>query len=94
MLEDIFEELQEMKLCDSGNHFSLNWLNMNESYWRTMKSKKAKPSVKVIARCGNKLYQRGQAYLQSDFPTIRGKGQRLTELGQICFQDAIKQSAY
>ena len=94
MLDYVFEELRELNLCDSGNRFSLDWLDMNESYWRTIRAKQAKPSVKVIARCGNKLHQRGQAFLQSDFDVIRNKGQRLTELGQKCFQEAIRQSVY
>ncbi len=92
MINEIYDELREMRLCDSGNHFSLRWLRMNEAYYRTLKSKELKASVKVIARCGNSLRDFGQQLADSEFDVIRSKGQRLNELAQLCFKEAIKQS--
>ena len=94
MLEDVFEELRTMRLCDSGNRFSLDWLRQNESYMRTLKFQKAKPSARVILRCAHRLQSQGQALSASDFPTIRDKGQRLNELAQACFNEAIRQSQF
>ena len=94
MIDEIYRELKEMHLCRSGNRFSLDWLHMNESYYRTLKAKNLTPSVKVIARCGMKLRSTAMYLAASEHDVIRSRSQRLNELGQQCIDEALKLSVY
>ena len=88
--EEVFELLRTIKAVDSESEFSRDWLGRGECYLRTLRFKKAKPSVATIAICASKLQHYGNQLVHD------GKhhwiGERFLTLSQECHAQINQQS--
>ena len=76
MLDEILEELRSMRLCDSSNRFSLDWLDMNESYWRTIRAKKWQHAVMDLKLKRKELEAEGDKTVKAMADRARQKQQK------------------
>jgi hypothetical protein len=54
---EIFGELKQAELVRSEQEFCRNWLGRSECYMRTMRFKRAQPSLGTLAICADRLRQ-------------------------------------
>ena len=87
---DVYQSLRDIDLVANGTEFSHDWLGMEGSYLRTLKSKKRRPSAGVLARCAVRLQSWSQAYSGNTHTCINDKAIVLNELAESCW-DAIKE---
>ena len=89
-IERIYDRLRDIDMVANGTEFSHDWLGMEGSYLRTLKSKKRRPSAGVLARCAVRLQSWSQAYSGNTHTCINDKAIVLNELAESCW-DAIKE---
>jgi hypothetical protein len=58
-LAEVIEYLKEIKAVDSESEFSTDWLGRGECYMRSLRFKRAQPSVGTLAICASKLSHYG-----------------------------------
>ena len=90
VLNEVFELLRDIKAVDSESEFSRDWLGRSECYLRTLRFKKAGPSVATIAICASKLQHYGNQLVH------HGKhhwiGERFLTLSEECHAQINQQS--
>jgi hypothetical protein len=59
VLNDVFKLLQQIGAVSSESEFSKDWLCRSESYMRTLRFKRVKPSVARLAIFASKLHYYG-----------------------------------
>ena len=84
VLDEIFDLLQQIGVVSSESEFSKDWLCRSECYMRTLRFKRAKPSVGTLAICASKLQHYGR-YMMAIERHIH-LGQRFIELSEQCHE--------
>ena len=64
----VFELLQQIGAVSSESEFSKDWLCRSECYMRTLRFKRAKPSVGTLAICASKLQHYGRCMTATEAP--------------------------
>jgi len=59
VLNEVFDYLKEIKAVDSESEFSKDWLGRSECYMRSLRFRKAQPSIGTLAICASKLSHYG-----------------------------------
>ena len=59
VLNEVFEFLKQIDAVNSESEFSKDWLGRSECYMRTLRFKRANPSVSTLAICASKLHHYG-----------------------------------
>ena len=59
VLNEVFEFLKQIDVVNSESEFSKDWLGRSECYMRTLRFKRANPSVSTLAICASKLHHYG-----------------------------------
>ena len=72
-LKDVFELLQKIGAVSSESEFSKDWLCRSECYMRTLRFKRFKPSVGMLAICASKLQHYGGCITATEQHTHLGK---------------------
>ena len=60
VLHRVFCFLREQGLVESESEFSRDWLERSECYLRSVRFKRAQPSVSTVAVCASKLQHYGK----------------------------------
>jgi hypothetical protein len=84
VINDVFELLQQIGAVNSESEFSRDWLCRSESYMRTLRFKRAKPSVGTLAICASKLQYYGRCMTATD--AHKQVSARFIELSELCHQ--------
>ena len=84
VLDEIFDLLQQIGVVSSESEFSEDWLCRSECYMRTLRFKRAKPSVGTLAICASKLEHYGRCMTATERHTKLGK--RFIELSEQCHE--------
>ena len=82
VLNDVFEFLKQIGAVGSESEFSKDWLCRSECYMRTLRFKKAKPSVGTLAICASKLSHYGSRL--KDKPKHADVSDQLLQLSNAC----------
>ena len=82
VLNDVFEFLKQIGAVGSESEFSKDWLCRSECYMRTLRFKKAKPSVGTLAICASKLSHYGSRL--KDKPKHADVSDQLLNLSDAC----------
>jgi len=56
VLNEVFKFLKQIGAVTNESEFSREWLGRSECYMRTLRFKKAEPSVGTLAICASKLH--------------------------------------
>ena len=84
VINDVFVLLQQIGAVNSESEFSRDWLCRSESYMRTLRFKRAEPSVGTLAICASKLQHYGRCMTATD--AHKKVGARFIELSELCHQ--------
>jgi hypothetical protein len=84
VINDVFALLQQIGAVNSESEFSRDWLCRSESYMRTLRFKRAEPSVGTLAICASKLQHYGRCMTATD--AHKQVGARFIELSELCHQ--------
>jgi len=90
MIEEIYRELKAAGQVHSSNEFSRDWLGMEESYLRCLRSKQRQPSAKVIVACARKLKDRAECLAASKMQAVSERGLQLRELSRLCLNQLLE----
>lgn len=90
MIDLIYNELKQLGAVRTYDQFSIEWLGMEKSYMRTVRSKQRQPSAKAIARCVARLQQQGNKLIALDRLGYRNAGTRLNKLAEACLSDLLR----
>lgn len=82
LIMEAFDLLKSKGIVSSEAEFSEYWLAHSECYLRTLRMKKAEPSMGVVAICASRLQQAGEQIMSS--PSHRHVGIRFLELSERC----------
>ena len=82
VLNDVFEFLKQIGAVGSESEFSKDWLCRSECYMRTLRFKKAKPSVGTLAICAGKLSHYGNRLKEK--PIHADVSDRMLNLSEAC----------
>lgn len=89
MIEMIFEELKRHGMVSSGSDFSENWLGMEASYFRAVRTRHRVASAKALATCAARLKRHAQALQSSAKPQVRERGGRYAQLADRCVSELL-----
>jgi hypothetical protein len=89
MVEAVLEELKRWGVVSGGADFSRTWLGMEESYWRSLKSKRRRPSPQAIATCAARLHRKARLMEKSTLPEARRVADRLALLANRCVEELL-----
>lgn len=81
-MAEVYELLNSMGVVRSESEFSRDWLGRSECYLRTVRFKRAQPSVSSIAVCASRLEHYGRRMQQTD--AHKALGERFVELAAEC----------
>jgi hypothetical protein len=84
VIYDVFSLLLQMGAVNSESEFSRDWLGRSESYLRTLRFKRAEPSVGALAICASKLQHYGRCMTATG--AHKQVGARFIELSELCHQ--------
>ena len=82
LIMEAFDFLKSKGIVATESEFSESWLAHSECYLRTLRMKKAEPSVGVVAICASRLQKAGEQIMSS--PHHRHVGIRFLELSERC----------
>jgi len=92
ILDEIFETLSGVGVVSTEGEFSQDWLGYSESYLRTLRFKKAEPSMGALAICSVRLAKAGREMVASK--RYQHVGVRFLALSEKCHeqinQDAVE----
>lgn len=88
-MENVLQELERYGIVSSGAEFSREWLGMEESYWRCLKSKRRLPSTTAIVNCAARLRRRAQLLEKSSLPEAKRAALRMTALANQCVDELL-----
>jgi len=89
MIEMIFEELKRHGLVTSGSDFSEDWLGMEASYFRAVRTKHRTVSAKALATCAARLKRHANALQASSYPSVRERGGWYAQLAESCVSELL-----
>ena len=89
MIEAVYEELRRSGAVLTGAAFSSDWLGMEESYFRCLRAKHRRPSVRALATCAVRLRRRAALLDQSSLPQVRQRANRYSELADRCLNELL-----
>lgn len=92
-INDIYEELKERKLCNSGHDFSKNYLGKHCSYLSVLKARGDNPSIEVWAMLSYALQIRAQILAESKNNIVQLTAQRLSALRQEVTANIMQECA-
>lgn len=81
---EAFDLLKSKGIVSSESEFSESWLAHSECYLRTLRMKRAEPSIGVVAIVGSRLQKAGEQIIAS--PRHAHVGQCFLELSEKCHQ--------
>ena len=81
---EIYETLTGAGVVANEGDFSQDWLGHCKSYLRTLRFKKAEPSIGAIAICGSRLQRAGEQMIA--LPRYRHIGARFLALSEKCHE--------
>lgn len=84
LIIEAFDLLRSKGIVSSESEFSESWLAHSECYLRTLRMKKAEPSMGVVAICASRLQKAGEQIMSS--PSHCHVGIRFLELSERCHQ--------
>ncbi len=84
LIDETYVFLRDAGLVTSEGMFSEEWLGHSECYFRTLRHKKAEPSMGVLAICASRLQKAGESMVAK--PRYRQLGRRFIELSEKCHQ--------
>jgi hypothetical protein len=90
VLDETYDLLRNVGIVTSESDFSENWLGCSESYLRTLRFKKAHPSIGSIAILGSRLQKAGEQMLGK--PQYRPLGARFIAMSERCHALVNQQS--
>ena len=90
MIDLIYKELKQLGAVSTYDQFSIEWLGMEKSYMRTMRSKHRQPSAKAVARCVARLQQQGSKLIALDRQGYRIAAAKLNQLANDCLSDMLR----
>ena len=90
MIDLIYQELKQLGAVRTYDQFSIEWLGMEKSYMRTMRSKHRQPSAKALARCVARLQQQGNRLIELDRLGYRSAAAKLNKLADDCLSDMLR----
>lgn len=70
LIEDVFQQLQKEKLCDSAYDFSTRYLGKSRSYYSVIKARNERPSIEAIATLEIALQNTANLYSKNSHPVI------------------------
>ena len=80
LIEQVFEKLQNEKLCNSAYDFSVRYLGKSKSYYSVIKARKKMPGIATIATLEMALKNTAFLFSNSSHPVINKTHQSLYEL--------------
>lgn len=80
LIEQVFDELQNEKLCDNAYDFSVRYLGKSKSYYSVIKARNEMPSIAAIATLEMALKNTVFLFSNSSHPVINKTHQSLQEL--------------
>ena len=92
MIEAIYRELKKLGAVRNRDQFSSEWLGMERSYMRVLRSKQRQPSAKAMARCAARLRRESMHISRID---MRGFGMAAAKLGMLadsCMDDIMERA--
>ena len=84
VLNEVYDLLKKIGAVDNESEFSTDWIARSECYLRTLRFKRASPSVSTLAICASKLQHYGRCMTETDANKQLG-GQFLV-LSERCHQ--------
>lgn len=79
-LQDIFEELNEVRLCKSAYDFSTNYLGKSKSYYSVLKANKSEPSICTLAVLETALEEQANDYDNDKYEVFAARRNQLLSL--------------
>ena len=89
LISAAFELLRSTDIVSNESDFSVNWLGHSESYVRTLRFKKAEPSIGSLAICASRLRNVGEKMLRKKH--YRHIGLRFITLSEQIHEKVNKQ---
>jgi len=82
LLNEVYELVKNAGLASSEGEFSQSWLGHSECYLRTLRFKKAAPSLGSIAICASRLQKAGEQMVS--VARYRQLGMRFLAMSERC----------
>ena len=90
VLDEVYDLLRKTGLVSSESEFSESWLAHNESYLRTLRCRKALPSIGSIAICASRLQKAGEQMRAAR--RFKQLGTRFIEMSEKLHQQVNEQA--
>jgi hypothetical protein len=84
VLSEVLDLLKQIEVVSSESEFSRDWLCKSECYLRTIRFKRAEPSIGAVAICASKLQHHGKTMMQTD--THKALGEKFFSLSDKCHE--------
>jgi len=82
VLDEVYDLLKNIGVVDNESEFSRDWLARSECYMRTLRFKRANPSVGTLAICASKLQHYASCMTATDAHAKLGK--QFIKLSEQC----------
>lgn len=82
VLTEVYGLLRDVGVVQSESEFSRDWLGRSECYLRTVRFKRAQPSISSIAVCASRLEHYGRRMQQTEH--YSALGERFVALAAEC----------
>jgi len=89
VVEIVFEELKRQGLVFSGRDFSEDWLGMEGSYFRAVRTRHRTASVRAMATCAAKLKRRAEVLGRSSMPQVQAQADNCNSLADRCLSEVL-----
>jgi hypothetical protein len=83
--ERIYESIQKIRFM-STEEYSVDWLGMNPSYYRTIKSRKIQPSDHALSNLAARLEKEAELFRKDLHPSI----QELADIFDVLAKDVAR----
>jgi hypothetical protein len=88
-IDEIYHELSRLNLAGSKSEYSMKWLGMEKSYYRSLKCKGRQPSTKAYGRLAYKLFQEANLFKMIGQDT---KAKKMHDIAARCMVEIITAS--
>lgn len=89
MIEIVFEELKRQGIVSSGTDFSEDWLGMEGSYFRAVRTRHRTASVRAMATCAARLKRRADVLRRSSMPQVQAQAEHCNSLADRCLSEVL-----
>ena len=90
IIHEIVEKMMNLGLFESQYDLSQYWFNRGQSYVSSMKCRKRQPSTEALLMLTSRLEITAQQFSQSEYQSIRAKGQGMKLLAEEVRQEIDK----